>query len=382
MLTFEKFSGINNQTPERRHSPGELKIATNVDIGITGEISRRAGYSEVDATCHKNLWQGDGFMLATITGSDLVNVETDAVLSASLGASRVWYLNLPDGRTVFSNGLVNGITDGATTTGFGVPVPATTGSPTGVPGDLYPGEYSYAIAYERLSDGLEGGAVDGGTVELEGGVTFFGLPSLAGYRINVYLSSHNDDQRYYAGSTTSAMFSFTGGNDELVIPCRSMHMEPAPVGTLMAFYRSRVLVAKGSVLYASQPDRWELFDPADFKQFSAPITLVQAVDDGVYVGTEEELAFLSGAKFDELTYSRVGGPVVLGSGVRVNGDLIKQGNGVGSGTAMVCICEGIITAGFNSGGVIKMTEGRYKTDVSEVHALFRMNGELPQYLAL
>lgn len=389
MLTFEKFSGINNVVPGHRLGNGALSTATNTDIGLTGEISRRAGYAEVLATCHKNLHQADGFMLATVDGGDLMSLDaaggSRTMLSPSLGPDRVWYCNLPDGRTTFSNGLINGITDGATATTWGVPVPDSIGALTPVAGDLFPGDYQYQLTYVRLTDGLESGPLYSNPVAVpDGGVLLTGLPALGGHKINVYLSGQNGDSAYLAGSTLTTSFSYLGKNDALTLPCRTEHLRPAPLGTVTAFWRGRVLVAAGPVLYASLTNRWESFDlRRDFKQFSAPITLIQPVDGGVFVGTENELAFLAGVEFDKLTYVRVvDGPVVLGSGVAVRGELVQRGDGTGSGAAMLCIAGRGIVAGFSDGGIVRMTEGRYATDVTEVTATFRMIDGTPQYLAV
>ena len=146
-----------------------------------------------------------------------------------------------------------------------------------------------------------------------------------------------------------------------------------------------MLLAVGSVLYASRTNQAELFDlRRDFKQFSAPITLIQPVDGGFFVGNTKELAFLAGAEFDKLAFTPVvSGPVVLGSGVAVRGELVKRGDGLGQGSAMICIADGVICAGFNGGNLTRMTEGRYETDVTEVSATFRMlPGRIPQYLAV
>lgn len=383
MLTFDKFTGINNVLPDMRLDATALRTAMNVDIGLSGEITRRDGYSVTTDTCHKNLWQGDGFMLAT-ANSDLIKVG-GATLYPSLGVDRVWYCNLPDGRTTFSNGLINGITDGTTTTGFGVPVPATLGAAADIAGDLFPGDYQYQLTYVRLADGLEGGPAYSGVVPIAaGGLYLSGLPVLAGHKINVYVSSHNDDQAYLAGQTTNGLFAFSGANDALVLPCRTDHCRPAPAGTVTAFYRGRVLVAAGNVLYASRPNQFELFEvKRDFKQFSAPITLLVPVDDGVYVGTESEVAFLSGLTFDSLQYRQVcSSGAVLGSGVEVRGDLIGIGDGRGSGTAMLCIADGVICAGLNGGQFVRLTEGRYTTNATEVAATFRKINGIPQYLAI
>lgn len=389
MLTFEKFSGINNVMPGHRLGNGALSTATNTDIGLTGEISRRAGYAEVLATCHKNLHQAAGFMLATVDGGDLMSLDaaggSRTMLSPSLGPDRVWYCNLPDGRTTFSNGLINGITDGAVATTWGVPVPESLGAFTPVAGELHPGDYQYQLTYVRLSDGLESGPIYSNPTPVpDGGVLLQGLPVLDDHKINVYLTSHNGEQAFLAGSTFTDSFSYLGKNDALVLPCRTDKLRPAPAGTVTAFWRGRVLVAVGPVLYASKTNGWESFDfRRDFKQFSAPITLVQPVDGGVFVGTEQELAFLSGTEFDKLAYVRVlDGPTVLGSGVAVRGELVQRGDGTGSGAAMLCIAGRGIVAGFSDGGIARMTEGRYATDATEVAATFRMVGGAPQYLAV
>lgn len=394
MLTFEKFSGINNVLPSHRLNPdpktGITPMAelTNVDVGLDLELRRRAGYSEVLDTCHKNLHQADGFMLATVDGGDLTAMDQDGgnrvLLYPALGAPRVWYCNLPDGRTTFSNGLICGITDGATATGWGVPLPDSLGAPMEISGDLFPGDYQYQLTHVRLSDGLEGGPIYSDQVSIQtGGFSLSGIAVRAGYKTHVYLTSHNGDVSYLAGSTTNSMFAYTGTNDALTLPCRTGFTSPAPAGTVTAFWRGRVLVAVGNVLYASRTNGWEVFDfRRDFKQFSAAITLVQPVDDGLYVGTTGELAFLSGTEFDKLTYKRVAGPTVLGSGVAVRGELIQQGEGAGLGAAMVCIAENVLLAGFSDGQVRRLSEGRYTTDVTEVAAAFRMTGRIPQYIAI
>ncbi len=161
-------------------------------------------------------------------------------------------------------------------------------------------------------------------------------------------------------------------------------MLPAPAGTVTAFWRGRVLTAVGSTLYASKTNQWGLFDfRRDFKQFSAPITLVQPVDGGVFIGTTDELAFMSGTEFDKLAYTPLApGPVVLGSGVEVRGELVMRGNSIGQGRAMICIAGGTLVAGFSDGGISRMSEGVYKTTATEVSATFRQINGIPQYIAV
>lgn len=386
MLTFEKFNGINNVQPEERLSGSDLVRADNVDIGLSGELRRRGGFTEVSDLCHKNLCQAQGFMLATVNG-DLTAIHPGGarhVVSPSLGVERVWYANLPDGRTTFSNGLIHGITDGLTGQGWSVPVPASTGVMTPSVGTLHPGSYAYALTYVRLSDGLEGTPVLAAPQPItSGGVFLAGLPVMDGHRTNVYLSSHDGEGFYLAGSTTADAFMFGGPNNLLTLPCRTVGLSPAPVGTISASWHGRVLVAQGSTLWASMPHAPHLFDlRRDFKQFASRITLVQPVDGGIYIGTDGDLIFLGGETFDQLTYAEKQlGPVVLGSGVSVPGSQLKQGDGRASGDAMICIAGGYLVAGLGGGQAYPLTSERYKTTATEVSATFRIIDGIPQYIA-
>lgn len=386
MSTFENFTGINNVLPTERMAETDLAVARNVDLGLTGEASRRAGYSLAAAGAHTNLFAGSGLHLATVgPNGDLCNLDTAAVLHPSLGHTRVWYVPLPNGTVGFSNDLICGITDGITATEWGVPRPAALGAVMGIAGALYAGEYRYGLSYVRRSDGREGGVVRSEPFAVdEGGIFLSSLPALEGYDLNIYLSSHNDGQLYYAGSTANAIFSFTQENRQLVLPCRTEFSHPATPGRCLAFWRGRTLIAEGGLLTASRPNQWDMFDVArDFKQFPHPITAVVPVDDGIFIGTTTELAFLTGVEFDKLQYRRLlPGGVVLGSAVAVPGELVKRGDGTGAGSAMICIADRMLVAAFGDGGVVRLSEGRYATDVQEVSATFRRVRGIPQYLAL
>lgn len=385
MLTFRSFTGIDNVLPPQRLSAKALVEAMNVDLGLDGEVSRRAGYDIAAPGCHKNLWRGAGFHLATI-GGQLTSVSDGGarhLIHPALSSARVAYCNLPDGRTAFSNGAICGLTDGLTGTSWGVPAPTNAGFATSVQGGLDPGLYRYAVTHVRVADGLESAPVYGAQVDLQqGGLMVTDLPEREGMSANVYLTGRDGGEFFLAGSTAGAAFIFTGVHDELQLPCRTLHEAVAPAGQVLSFWRGRALVAVGDVLYASLPYRWESFHLArDFKRFAARITLVQPVDDGLYVGTEDELVFLLGDRFDTLAPMSVrSGRVVPGSGCAVPGERLRRGDGMGSGAAMVCIVAGHLTVGFRGGETT--TLANYRTQAREVVATFREVGGTPQYLAV
>ena len=386
MLTFKGFTGINNMEPSHRLSAGDMIEAVDVDIGLTGEITRRLGFLEDAAGCHKNLHHSGRFLLAT-DGPRLVAIWPDGarhIVHPAIGPERVWFCDLPDGRVTFSNGLVHGVTDGIAGAERSVPTPGSAGHADCAFGELANGQYRYCLTYVRISDMLEGAALESGPISISsGGLRLDGLIALDGHSINVYLSGLDGEGAYLAGTTAGTSFEFAGRNASLVAPCRTLGALPFPVGTITAYWRGRVLTAQGNTLWASRPSAPHLSDWRDFKQMTARITAIQPVRDGVFIGTQEDLVFLAGESWDQLSYMPSGrGPVVLGSGVSAPGQLIKLDNGVGSGPAMVCIAGGEVVAGFSGGRTSSLTEGRYRTPVLEVCAAFREAAEIPQYMAV
>ena len=387
MLTFQQFTGINNTLPEHRLKGNDLLAATDVDIGLDGEIVRRGGYTLVAHECHKNLWQGHGFMLAT-NRSALVAIHPSGdrrTIHPALGHSRVWYCNLPDGRTTFTNGLIHGITDGYSGFERGVAPPDSLGVPDVAFGALIPGQYRYHLTFTRLSDRVESPAVSSVPVAVSsGGLRLDGLPTRDGHALTVYLSNPDGEGAYFAGVADGRSIELGDPHASFAPPCRTIGAQVFPVGTVTAFWRGRVLVAQGDVLWASRPMAPHLADWQDFKPMGSRITAVCPVHDGIYVGTDEDLFFLGGETWDQLALVRTGmGAVVLGSGIAVPGDQIGMGEGTGSGQAMMCIAGGEIAAGFAGGQTSSMTAKRYRTDVKEVWAAFRDLPEVgPQYMAL
>lgn len=392
MLTFEAFTGINNVVPAHRLKGSDLIEALDADIGLTGEIYRRGGFTEVAGTCHKNLhnahsYPATGFQLAT-TGDALVAIHPNGdrhTVHPSLGSGRVWYCDLPDGRTAFANGLLHGITDGFTGRDHGVAPPESLGVLDFAFGALHPGSYRYELTMRRLSDGVESPSIISEPFTVSrGGLRLDALPQRDGHEVLVHLTHQNGEVAFLVGTTSTGSFEWGGKNEDIpVSPCRTTGTQPFPVGTITAFWRGRLLVAVGKTIWASRPGNPHLSEWRAFKQFSNEVTLIQPVDDGIYVGTTEDLIWLGGATWEDLAYRPTRtGPVVLGSGVAAPGDQLRLGEGTGAGTAMVCIAGGNVVAGFSGGVIGNLTDKHYRTNVTEVAATFRLLNDIPQYLAI
>lgn len=378
MKSVTSFVGINNVTNTTRLKTGELTVALNVDLDATGAIVTRRGRTLLRAGKVSSLWRSR-FGLLCVLDTDFGLMSDDGLtftpLFFGLGCDdRVWYTTRPDGKVVFSNGYITGLTDGVAVYPWGVPMPIERG-------DSVAGETPYWLTYIRQSDKIESAPLYCPPTLI--GAPLTGLPVRSGFDIGVYYAL-DGVVGFYAGSTSTDSFVFTGEASQLINPCQTEHLQPMPAGTCLSNWGARTLVAVGNVLWATSPYRREQRDVRrDFIQLPDPITFVYGVDEGIWLGTTTELLFLRGKGLDQLKQDRMrAGPVVLGSGVPANFTLIppdKRPGGALGGA--FCISDGEIVACSNSGEVAVYAAGQYKSNFTEVVATTRVRDGVLQYLA-
>ena len=376
-MKVKEFLGINNVADRTRLAPGEFTVATNVDVGARGNLYTRPARTRVTTGVAGSVRKWGSEVLALLN-NDLVAINAAGTVQRTiyntLGYTRVWYAELPDGRMAFSNGLINGlISPGGVAVPWGISTPVDTGS--GLAGGT-----RYQITYVRTSDGLEGPPAYSPD-RIDTTQSIVGLPVLAGHTINVYFAPYGE-QAFYAGSTATDTFIQTA--PQMGAQFIGNGLSAPPVGTQLTAWRSRILIADGKVLWATRPMQPELCDmTADFIQMPDPITLVHGVNSGVFVGTTNGVYFLAGETFGALTMVQIAtGPATLGSLVVIDATELKaEAQPKGSAYAALCIVNGVITMLAESGSITPLTADTYKVDVAEVHATTRQRNGFVQYIA-
>lgn len=135
-----------------------------------------------------------------------------------------------------------------------------------------------------------------------------------------------------------------------------------PIASQIEAYKGRIYLAVGKTLWATELYRYHYVDRTkNFMQFEHDITLVMAVGDGLYVGTTGGMYFLQGHfgafRLQQLTTAAV----LPGSGVVVPTELVHpQGiqAPIPTGTAVVCLTNDGVLAGFDSGQTFNLTNTR------------------------
>ena len=145
---------------------------------------------------------------------------------------------------------------------------------------------------------------------------------------------------------------------DYVGPATTKAFSSPPVGHLLELFNGVMLVAQDNVLWHSEPFAYSWFDLAkNYIQFSDRLTMVKAVQGGVFVSTERETFSHKGEAVKELGQTKVADyPAIEGTAVTVNAS--KIGDGSAAGLAAVWASTKGICFGGPEGAFRNFTERR------------------------
>lgn len=403
-VVFTKFAGKRNDISPENFAPSDLEEGLNVDIdSVMGGLSTRDGQTLRNAGAYHSLWSKDDVCLIA-SGTQLKNVRTlgagsyalDVLRSDLTAGARLSYW-MVNGQVYYCNGHETGVVKRGANRTFGLAQP--TGQPVAAPigGGLPAGRYQYAVTYLR-DDGQESGTGLAGTIDLgnpltpagpsafASGIGFSMIPVSADPTViakAIYITPTNGEVLYRAmvisAAATTAQYRNAGY--DLRLPLNTQFGRPVPVGHMVAWYRGRMLMAQGSVIWYSLPYRYEMFMLRKaFLPFEADINLLAPVEDGVFVGADKTY-FLQGLA-PETFQSRVvaGYPAIPGTLAYEQGDYL--GDGVAGRAAYWASPRGHCV-GTNGGSFKNITESRFSYPIGQRGAgIVRQVRGNNQYLAV
>jgi hypothetical protein len=161
-----------------------------------------------------------------------------------------------------------------------------------------------------------------------------------------------------------------------------------PMATALTYYNGRIYLAQGSTLWCTELYLYDYVDKTrTFYQFESDVTMLEAVSDGVYVGTEDAVYFLQGDAFPLKREVIINYGAVRGSAVSVPAELIKPAvtqelNSPVKNAIMFLTKSGVV-AGFDSGITYNMTQSEVLfPDAKSAAVMFRRQDGLNQYIAV
>lgn len=388
VVAYQSFSGVRNDVTPERFGITDLYSAVNIDIDMSGRLASRNGYTrKISADVH-SLWASNEVCLY-VSGNQMFRMAADytsAVVRTLSGiGSRVSYERVND-HVFFSNGVDTGILDNGVARTWGI-VPPTLPGASATVGLMPAGTYQFAMTYFR-SDGQESGAPLAGVIELpaEGGINFT-FPVSADPDIvskGLYLSTTNGDELYLAAlfSNATAVGAYTGDIMELSVPLETQFATQAPPGQLVSYYRGRMYVADGDVIYPSRAFAYEQFDLRDYIQLDGRVTMMAPMTDkessdagqhsGMFIGTDKSCGVLVGSSPESFQYvPKTNYGAILGAIDYVDGSLFGDGSAGARLIPMWLTTQGIC-AGLPDMEIRNLTRSKYEfTAAGQGAALFQ-----------
>lgn len=292
LLGLGPFSrGVNNRRPDYDLSTKEgdfLRAGVNVDIGSTGMVTRRKGYTRLieGADCH-SLWSDgktaffvDDTSLKRASSLDTTPIVTELLADMARGRPVSYQPVGPD--VVFSNGVTIGRLSSRGAKPLGCPglnVDPDVGSGTG--GSLPAGTYQLCFTLVN-EEGEQSGSTPpvAVTVPANGVILIAGLPDefpdgVVG--LMVYASPLNSDLLMHVTTLATPAATYS-----IPVPmtygarCPTLMLAPMPAGNIVREINGRLLVVAGNALYYSEPYNHALMNPErNYVVFGQDITVLE-----------------------------------------------------------------------------------------------------------
>lgn len=317
--------GYDNVAPETAMPAGALREAENVDLDKAGRVRRRPGLTlRYSGSGIHSLWSGGGRTLFVEEGSlkELGAGWTASALVSGLSVGSMVSYQEVAGQIWWTNGSQSGrISADGTVGAWAVPNPngqPTLSVRTGL-GGMAAGRYQVAVTF-LSTDWEESGTGLAAQIDVAAGdgITLSNIPQGDAALVRIYLTPPNGDAFYHYRDLAMGVTSTHIGKATLGRRLETQFAEPIPPGQIVRFYSSRMWVASGAVLWHSLAFRYGLHQPEkDFFYFPSRITVLQPVDDGIYV-VADKTYFLSGKVPGQMQLTDVSGATgVEGTGVSV-----------------------------------------------------------------
>lgn len=160
-----------------------------------------------------------------------------------------------------------------------------------------------------------------------------------------------------------------------------------PLASCLTYHNGRIYLGSGSTVWATELYLYHYVDKTrTFLQFEAPVTLLVAVANGFFVGTEQAVWFLSGPFAEMRRELVVRAGAIRGSAVLVPSDAVNppqfRENGLSqTRPAVMFLTTDGVHAGFDSGTCYNITSPHMVFPAAQqVAAMYRTQDGMQQYV--
>ena len=302
-------AGANNVSKETDLPEGSLRSAENVDIDNAGNVRLRRGYQQIYSgsnihSLYKRLF---------VEGSDLKYLEQDntaTLIQSSLTSNKLKYCEFND--TVFcTDGDHNWQIQNKQINRSGI-LPPSNNASIGIStsGAIPSGQYQVAVQFMHNVTGEFSAASDIGVIIVNPNQTIYltniPQPESVDESILVYISLHDGTILYHDITLNAGVTEYTVANiKQDTHSLETQNYGLLPGGSEIAYSNGRVFIAKGNMVWYSEPMWYGQTNPShNFWQFTSNITILLALDDGIFV-VADETYFIPTGKPEEATLESV-----------------------------------------------------------------------------
>jgi hypothetical protein len=354
-------NGVNQRAEETSLPDGTIRLAENVNIDDSGKQRRRAGRElRLALTGGHSMWS-NGSTVLVVDNGDLCSYSPDentlTVLRAGVGDARLSYASVNQ-YVYYASATISGKVNLYTvedTPRWGVADPSGNPNVAVVSGSMPDGQYLVSVSFSDSSLEESGSSVPVvATITSTGSILLTDIPQGDADKINIYCSERNGTQLYRQvqlpmGTTSYTITQLQRGRD-----LKTVNMEALPTGHIVRYYRGRLYTVIGNYVAVSQPLYYGLYNPAEdyLPQFSSDITMVEPVDDGLYISADR-IYFLQGTGPGDFSMTMVDVyPAIPGSSIQLDKSLTVKG---ASQTSVYWFTEDGAVVGYNGGNVQRLS---------------------------
>ena len=291
---FGQFKGMDNIHDDIELPNDILRRAINVDVLDSGRLRRRKGSAQALAVANPHSMWSDGarayFILADAMREFHTNGTSTSLGAFAAGANHAAYVKV--GTDVFATcKTAQGRIRAGVLSPWGVEVPTSPPTLAATAGVLPAGTYQAAVTY-LLADGRESGASRLASITLaaDGGVATTAMPvplNAAVTRKRLYLSTSNGEVLFMAAELLAADQFANIGSPAAGAALRTAYLSPPPAGTALAHVNGTIFIVDANnptILWHTEAFDYDHVDTRkNYYQYGAPISVIAAVADGLYV---------------------------------------------------------------------------------------------------
>lgn len=297
LLELDVSKGMTNRYGNSEIPKGFLRDAKDVIIGNTGQVRfPRWGKTAVYAgNCHSIEENELGiFFVEDGTLKKLNDDYTTTTIKTGVGNSRMYYAGPVSTTLYFGNDSVTGTyVSGVGASEWGCArTPRQPDSETSTIGDLYPGDYRYAITWIGSHD--EGGTGNSTIVSVPdgGSIILDNFPTAPDYvtAVAVYVTPANGKDlmlygEYPIATTTVTITQLTTEGVVPTIPLETQLAYPPLPSETMVEHQGRIYYALDNAVYWTLPYRWGQQVAGSYWPFDSDVQLIMPMPGCIYVAT-------------------------------------------------------------------------------------------------